>query len=73
MIMSCVGVTKGRPLEGDKRLWADSISTSASARASDDSGRCTAIWSPSKSALKAVQTRGCKRMALPCTKTGSNA
>ena len=29
-----------------------------------DSGTCTAIWSPSKSALKAAQTSGCSWMAL---------
>src|SRR5207245_1271199 len=37
------------------------------------SGTWTAIWSPSKSALKAAQTRGCRRIAFPSTKTGSNA
>ncbi len=58
MIMSCVGVTSGRPCAGLNTLLADSISTRASAWASADSGRWTAIWSPSKSALKAVQTSG---------------
>jgi hypothetical protein len=33
----------------------------------------TAIWSPSKSALKAVQTSGWILMALPSTRTGSKA
>ena len=37
------------------------------------SGRCTAIWSPSKSALKPLQTSGWMRMALPSISTGSKA
>ena len=73
MIMSCVGVTSGRPLAGLSTLLALSMSTRASACASADSGRWTAIWSPSKSALKAVQTSGCRLIALPSTSTGSNA
>ena len=32
-----------------------------------------AIWSPSKSALKAVQFRGCSFRARPSTSTGSKA
>ena len=73
MIMSWVGVTSGRPWAGDRMLLALSISTRASACASEESGRCTAIWSPSKSALKAVQTSGWIWMALPSTSTGSKA
>ena len=73
MIMSWVGVTSGRPWAGDSTLLALSISTRASAWASADRGRCTAIWSPSKSALKAVQTSGWIWMALPSTSTGSKA
>lgn len=38
-----------------------------------DSGRCTAIWSPSKSALNAEHTNGCSFRARPSTSTGSNA
>ena len=34
---------------------------------------CTAIWSPSKSALKAGQTKGCNLIALPSTNIGSKA
>ena len=49
------------------------MSTDASICASGDSGTCTAIWSPSKSALKAVQTSGWMRIALPSTSTGSKA
>ena len=45
----------------------------ASACASAESGRCTAIWSPSKSALNAWQTSGWIWIALPSTSTGSNA
>ena len=45
----------------------------ASICASGDSGTCTAIWSPSKSALNAVQTSGWILIALPSTSTGSKA
>ena len=71
--MSWVGTVIGRPVAGDRMLLADSMSTRASAWASADSGRWTAIWSPSKSALKAVQTSGWTWMALPSTSTGSKA
>ena len=71
--MSCVGVASGAPCAGDRMLFADSIRSRASAWASADSGRCTAIWSPSKSALKAWQTSGCTWIALPSTSTGSKA
>ena len=71
--MSCVGVAIGRPCAGDRMLLVDSIRMRASACASADSGTCTAIWSPSKSALNAVQTSGWIWMALPSTSTGSNA
>ena len=63
--MSWVGVVIGRPLAGDRMLLLDSMRMRASACASADSGRCTAIWSPSKSALNAVQTSGWIWMALP--------
>ena len=53
-----LGEIIGRPLAGPKMLCVLSISTCASACASIDSGRCTAIWSPSKSALKPPQTSG---------------
>ena len=55
--MSWVGTVTGRPSEGLSRLPEASISILASRWASVDSGRGTAIWSPSKSALKGVQTR----------------
>ena len=51
----------GLPLAGEKMLLVDIISTWASAWASIDSGRWTAIWSPSKSALKPLQTSGWMR------------
>ena len=73
MTMSCVGVASGRPWAGDLMLLTDSMRMRASACASADSGRCTAIWSPSKSALNAVQTSGWMRMALPSTRIGSKA
>ncbi len=71
--MSWVGDAIGRPLAGDRMLLVDSIRMRASAWASADSGRCTAIWSPSKSALNAVQTSGWIWIALPSTSCGSKA
>src|SRR5581483_2131164 len=71
--MSWVGTATGAPLEGDRMLLAESISTCASICASMESGTCTAIWSPSKSALNAVQTSGWISMALPSTRMGSKA
>ena len=63
----------GSPLAGERMLLEDIMSARASSCASSDSGTCTAIWSPSKSALKAVQTSGCSWIALPSTSSGSNA
>ena len=40
------------------QLFTESIKNLASACASTDKGTCTAIWSPSKSALYAVHTSG---------------
>ena len=71
--MSCVGVAIGEPLAGERMLFALSISTLASTCDSGESGTWTAIWSPSKSALKAVQTKGWILIALPSTSTGSKA
>src|SRR2546422_147297 len=71
--MSWVGVAMGRPWAGDRMLFVDSIRIRASAWASADSGRCTAIWSPSKSALNAAHTSGWIWMALPSTSRGSKA
>ena len=71
--MSCVGLMIGLPLAGLKMLFVAIIRVMASTWASMDSGRCTAIWSPSKSALNPLQTSGWIRMALPSTSTGSNA
>jgi acetolactate synthase I/II/III large subunit len=56
---SCEGTMIGLPFAGDRMLLDDSISVRASICASSDSGTCTAIWSPSKSALNATQTSGC--------------
>ncbi len=63
----------GRPSAGLRMLLVESIRIRASACASADSGRCTAIWSPSKSALNAVQTSGWIWMALPSISCGSKA
>ena len=71
--MSCDGTMHGSPLDGSSTLFDASISVRASICASSDSGTCTAIWSPSKSALNAVQTSGCSWIALPSISTGSNA
>ena len=73
MTMSWLGTASGRPDAGDRMLLADSMRMRASAWASADSGRCTAIWSPSKSALNAAQTSGWIWMALPSTSSGSKA
>ena len=54
----------GAPLAGFRILCAHNINICASRMASLPNGRCTAIWSPSKSALNPVQANGCKRMAL---------
>ena len=71
--MSWVGVASGAPWAGERMLLEESIRMRASACASAESGRWTAIWSPSKSALKAWQTSGWIWIALPSTSTGSNA
>ena len=71
--MSCDGTMIGAPEAGCRMLLVDIISTRASSCASSDSGTWTAIWSPSKSALKAVQTSGCSWIALPSIRIGSNA
>src|SRR3569623_681613 len=63
----------GSPLAGDSTLLVDIIKARASICASSDSGTCTAIWSPSKSALYAVHTSGCSWIALPSISTGSKA
>ena len=54
-------------------MLVDIIKTLASSCASNDKGTWTAIWSPSKSALKAAQTNGCNWIALPSIRTGSKA
>ena len=63
----------GSPFAGDKMLFDDIINARASSCDSIDKGTWTAIWSPSKSALNAVQTSGWSWIALPSIKTGSNA
>jgi hypothetical protein len=71
--MSWLGSATGRPSDGFSTLLLEIISTRASSCDSNDSGTCTAIWSPSKSALNAAHTSGWIRIALPSTSTGSNA
>ena len=71
--MSWVGIETGLPYAGSRMLFDESIRMRASACAPAESGRCTAIWSPSKSALYGVQTSGCRCIALPSTSTGSKA
>ncbi len=71
--MSWVGTVTALPFTGFNRLLADNIRNLASACASAESGTCTGIWSPSKSALNAEHTRGCSLIALPSTNTGSKA
>jgi hypothetical protein len=56
--MSKVGATMGSPELGESRLWVESIIRRASLTAQMERGTWTAIWSPSKSALKAVHTKG---------------
>src|SRR3546814_11713648 len=53
MIMSWVGMVTGRPSEGLRMLFVDSIRIRDSACAPAESGRRTAIRSPSKSAVQA--------------------
>src|SRR6267142_688681 len=71
--MSCEGTMIGSPFAGERMLFEASISVLASICASSDSGMCTAIWSPSKSALNAAHTSGCSWIALPSISTGSKA
>ena len=63
----------GLPFEGLKILFVDIINTLASSCASKLKGTCTAIWSPSKSALNAAQVNGCNSIAFPSINLGSNA
>ena len=63
----------GSPSAGLSRLREASIRLRASLTAFWESGTCTAIWSPSKSALKAVVTSGCSWMAEPSIRIGSKA
>ena len=63
----------GVPLAGLRMFWLPSMSREASMMAALPSGRWTAIWSPSKSALKAVQASGCSWMAFPSIMRGWKA
>ena len=68
----CDGTMDGLARAGNRMLLA-SIRARGFHLGFMDSGTWTAIWSPSKSALKAEQTSGCSWMALPSISTGSNA
>ncbi len=63
----------GSPCAVCSTLFDESMSVRASICASSEMGTCTAIWSPSKSALNAAHTSGCSWIALPSISTGSNA
>ena len=71
--MSWDGTIIGFPFDGLKILLVDIINTLASNWASILNGTWTAIWSPSKSALKAAVTKGCSWIALPSINNGSKA
>ena len=71
--ISWLGTIIGFPFDGLKMLLVDIIKTRASSWASKLKGICTAIWSPSKSALKAAQTKGCNSIALPSINLASKA
>ena len=71
--ISWLGTIIGFPFEGLKILFVDIIKTLASNWASKLNGMCTAIWSPSKSALNAAQTNGCNSIAFPSISLASKA
>ena len=54
-------------------MFVDIISALASSCASKVKGTCTAIWSPSKSALNATHTKGWSWIAFPSINFGSKA
>src|SRR5205807_7394811 len=62
--MSCDGSATGRPSDGLSTLLDEIMSSRASSWLSNESGTCTAIWSPSKSALNAAHTSGWIRIAF---------
>ena len=63
----------GLPWAGDRMLSSRIISTRDSDLRLDGERHMTAIWSPSKSALKAAQTSGWSWMALPSMSVDSKA
>ena len=72
-IISWLGTIIGFPFDGLKILFVDIIKTLASNWASKLNGICTAIWSPSKSALNAAHVKGWSSIASPSINFGSNA
>ncbi len=71
--MSWDGTVIGAPFAGFRILWEASINNCASRIASGPNGKWTAIWSPSKSALKAVHVNGCNWIAFPSINFGWKA
>ncbi len=63
----------GEPSAGFRRFRLAAMMVRASSCASSLNGRWTAIWSPSKSALKPRQTNGCSWIARPSIRTGWKA
>lgn len=63
----------GCPIAGELQLFVDNINVLASACAFKDNGKCTPIWSPSKSALNAEHTRGCSSITFSKVNLGWNA
>lgn len=71
--MSWLGDIFGCPVAGDVQLFVDIISVLASACAFNERGIWMPIWSPSKSALNAEQTKGCSCIAFSCIIIGWKA
>lgn len=71
--MSWLGTIIGCPVAGDVQLLDDIIKLLLSAWDFKVNGICIPIWSPSKSALKALHTNGCNFIALPFVNLGWNA
>ena len=71
--MSWEGRVIGVPFCGFKILCEANINNCASKIAALLNGKCTAIWSPSKSALNEEQTKGCNWIAFPSINFGWNA
>lgn len=71
--MSWLGTIIGCPVAGDVQLLEDIIKLLLSACDFKLKGMCIPIWSPSKSALNALQTSGCNLIAFPFVNFGWKA